>query len=185
MLKPWYIEDVNVVLPIAMSILPRGVGVLVVFVMVIFFLFLQYYIFVSVDTEKSSEENVSSPDSSIFKTPAVPHTSHVLTTPHTPNSPPDAGAQQKLDFEEFRTPSPSQTSHSSSLSRTPGTPLPNLSMSGLGDSSLGKTSLPTAEQFRMNVEEHILFENLPDSTGVYNRMRRVISDIRELKKSSL
>ena len=42
--------------------------------------------------------------------------------------------------------------------------------------------LPSAENFSKNVTEHIPYENLPNATGMYMKMRQVLQDIRDKKK---
>ncbi|XP_012939214.1 zinc finger CCHC domain-containing protein 8 [Aplysia californica] len=42
-----------------------------------------------------------------------------------------------------------------------------------------KSSLPDATKFGVGIEDHINFENLPDSTGTFEKMRNLISIIRD------
>lgn len=45
-----------------------------------------------------------------------------------------------------------------------------------------KHALPDSSKFGMGVEDHIPFENLPDSVGTFNKMRNIIDVIRQKNK---
>jgi len=47
-----------------------------------------------------------------------------------------------------------------------------------------KSGLPDASRFGAGVEEHIPFENLPDSTGTFEKMRSILGTIRNKFKKS-
>ncbi len=71
----------------------------------------------------------------------------------------------------------SRTSSSASISVEGGTPL--------AKNVLGKKdSLPDASVFSANIEQDIPFENLPNATGTYERMRVLIGSIRKHKTDS-
>jgi len=45
-------------------------------------------------------------------------------------------------------------------------------------------SLPDRSQFAVGVSDHILFENLPNATGTYQRLRKVIHSLHSSSSSS-
>ncbi|XP_071181253.1 zinc finger CCHC domain-containing protein 8-like [Mytilus edulis] len=66
--------------------------------------------------------------------------------------------------------SSSELSKSNSISKDYGTPIYMRTVS--------KEKLPTASSFGQGIEDHMPFENLPDSTGSYSKMSKLIDKIR-------
>jgi len=53
-----------------------------------------------------------------------------------------------------------------------------------GSDNIKDKGLPDATKFKSGISEHMMFENLPDSTGKYNKMREIMGKIRsKLSKS--
>ena len=116
--------------------------------------------------QKTSNRTPSKPPGDSLQTPETNVSGGAaFKIPATPSE-----QQKTLSFED------SPDSRNSSLSKTPGTPLPYR-----GD----VTCLPDADKFRNNVEEHIPFENLPDAVGTYEKMRKILTDVRANKKRKL
>ncbi|KAL3856467.1 hypothetical protein ACJMK2_011221 [Sinanodonta woodiana] len=93
-------------------------------------------------------------------------------------SPVISSTESEFVMPESTDSSQSSFSRSLSMSKEYGTPILNRANSF--------NALPSNENFGVGIEEHIPYENLPDSTGTFNRMRGLIKRIRDkvgLKKS--
>ena len=94
-----------------------------------------------------------------------PGTPLVLSQPGTPL--PRVGTKESSPFIEIN----SQFKGTTSISKDYGTPI--LQKEG----SVRK--LPTDVAFQQGIEDHIPFENLPDSTGTFNKMRKLLETIKQ------
>ncbi|KAK3609011.1 hypothetical protein CHS0354_019825 [Potamilus streckersoni] len=86
-------------------------------------------------------------------------------------SPVISSAESSFVVPESADSSQSSFSRSLSMSKEYGTPILHRANS--------YSSLPSNENFGAGIEEHIPYENLPDSTGTFNRMRGLIKRIRD------
>ena len=98
----------------------------------------------------------------------------------TPPPTPSIGGQEKSapPPQAFHTPigqsikSLTSMSSGSSISVSFGTPVLD------GSDAIKDKGLPDASKFKVGISDHMLFENLPDSTGKYNKMRKLVAKVR-------
>ena len=68
-----------------------------------------------------------------------------------------------------------------SVSSTSGTPVV---LAKAPSASADTKGLPEASKFAAGITEHLPFENLPDATGKYQQMKKVLEGIRAGRKKS-
>ena len=82
------------------------------------------------------------------------------------------GTPQPTPSSPFMRTNSFDSSHSKSVSKDYGTPILK------GPVEL----LPDSSKFSEGIEDHIPYENLPDATGTYDKIRDLISKVRTVKK---
>ena len=137
---------------------------------------------------------VGTPPVTPVTTPQGPPPLPGCAPPQTPPNPPLPPGTPPVTPVQSRLGTPTSTSTPGDGFTTP-TQNPNWSLNRSGSASIEKSlgtpvtkvckeDLPDPEKFRQGVQDHIPYENLPDATGRYNKMKDLIANIRRLKKNS-
>jgi len=135
-------------------------------------------------TDPTGEDNGNNPGKTVSQDGATPSSESkskadklkIKTTPENAdktNATPETPVSSQSDF--FRRQNFSFASSTGSISKDYGTPV-------LGGEKSAR-QLPSAEKFQQGVEDHIPYENLPNSVGTFERMRNLFSLIREKTKN--